>query len=302
MKSDPHVAHVTMRGLCVLLLCFSTLPPDNAAAAQTGSSDAGDALFVSDFSHDPRQGNWARIQVVSPDRFSPDRNERTPHGKVAARVEVRPGDNPLTCCVSTERSEVLIMRSSSGQNLSETGNSGIQHFAISYKLPYDFKSADTGRGKWSILFQLHGGEKLSAPPAIALHASASQYFIRTNGGDLSNGNNFRTIRLTDPSLNLGRWTDLVMMIKFASDSTGQITVWRRNEGEISFRKVADAVNIPTLQFKTAANLPPGHHYWKQGLYRSAAEITNVIWIGPTARATSFEAAELAAFGTSSGKP
>jgi hypothetical protein len=60
--------------------------------------------------------------------------------------------------------------------------------------------------------------------------------------------------------------------------------------------------VATLQYNSQINSTVGAHYWKQGLYRGGVNRTDVLWMGPTARATSFEAAEMAAFGTASGKP
>ncbi len=89
-----------------------------------------------------------------------------------------------------------------------------------------------------------------------------------------------------------------MMMTFASTPTGHITVWRRDQGQTAFAQVLDVPNVATLQYQSGQAV--GDHYWKQGLYRGGVNRTDVLWIGPTVRATTFQAAEMAAFGTANG--
>lgn len=248
--------------------------------------------------------SWARVHVVNADRLRVDPNIRTPHGKPATRIEVRPGDDPVQSKFSSgqERAEWFHMLGPRGERIDEDASSGVKYFAVSYKLPKEFRSAETGRGKWSVVFQLHGPDVLRASPAFALYAGGAGYFVRLNSGDLRGRSNRRTILFSDGDLNLGSWTDFVIRIGFATDNSGSIAVWRRNESEASFRKVADVEGIPTLMFDSTKEKVPTAHYWRQGLYRSAFDLVNVLWIGPTSRANSFEEAEMLAFGTRSGKP
>jgi hypothetical protein len=251
---------------------------------------------------DPGRGKWAYIQVMSLDRLSAS-SERTHHNKPAALVDVRPGDNPMSCCVGSERAEVLHMRSDSGAVFYESEDSGTQYYAVSYKFPTDFMSIAPGTpGAWQIILQLHGVDALGAPPAFALDVAGSRFFVKTNGGDLVNGTRFVRQEFFDGSLNLGYWTDLVIRITFATGARGRVTIWRRNEAETRFREVLDMVNIPTLQYNSGLKIAPGRHYWKQGMYRSAMPIRNRFLMGPMARANSFAAAERAAFNTKSGMP
>lgn len=157
--------------------------------------------------------------------------------------------------------------------------------------------------------QLHGPDSLGYSPAIALSAakhapSGSEiYRISTNAGDRQTGCCGPTYTFTDGgAISLGQWTDLVMMVAFASTPVGHIAVWRRNEGEATFTQVVDVPNVATLQFNSKVSSTVGDHYWKQGLYRGGVNRVDVLWIGPTVRATTFEAAEMAALGTTSGKP
>ena len=75
--------------------------------------------------------------------------------------------------------------------------------------------------------------------------------------------------------------------------TGTYRVWRRDEGEKKFTRVLSGMT-PIL---------PGREiYIKQGLYRggNVGGRTDVLWIGPTARGTSFAAVEGQAFATQEG--
>jgi hypothetical protein len=90
---------------------------------------------------------------------------------------------------------------------------------------------------------------------------------------------------------MGKWTDFVIMVDW---STGGYMVWRRDEGQIGFAQA--------LSGRTA--VPAGRDvYVKQGLYRggNVGGRTDVFWIGPTARGSSFSAVERQAFGTDNGR-
>ena len=76
-------------------------------------------------------------------------------------------------------------------------------------------------------------------------------------------------------------------------STGEYTVWQRDEGHITFTQA--------LTGKTPVRCGRDN-YVKQGLYRggNVDGRTDVLWIGPTARGSSFSAVERQAFGTHKG--
>ena len=147
---------------------------------------------------EPRH-SWSRSQAVSGDRLVVDPSVKTWHGMPAIRVEVRPGDTPGKGAQGTERSEFVSLRGKSGERIDESIESGEQYFGVSYKLPEDFRSAETGRGKWSIVFQLHGPDELRTSPAFALFAGANEWFLRLNTGDLKGRTQFKTIRFSDGS-------------------------------------------------------------------------------------------------------
>jgi hypothetical protein len=90
---------------------------------------------------------------------------------------------------------------------------------------------------------------------------------------------------------LGAWIDLVFDFNFA---TGAYKIYRRNEGATTFTLVVNAVDATMVDSNTT--------YFKQGLYRGpdVSGRTDVLWIGPTSRGTSFAAVEAASFGTNAG--
>ncbi len=151
--------------------------------------------------------------------------------------------------------------------------------------------------------------RVGASPAFALMAAKTtatgteSFFITTNAGAVPAGG------CCGPSypfsgnglLALGMWTDLVFRMTFAADPTGQLTVWRRDQGQSAFAQVVDVSNVATLKYQGAAS-SVGDHYWKQGLYRGGDVMgrVDVFWIGPTVRGTTFQSVECAAFGTSAG--
>jgi hypothetical protein len=81
-----------------------------------------------------------------------------------------------------------------------------------------------------------------------------------------------------------------MMVDWTS---GAYKVWRRDEGNAKFGRVLSG-STPVSEGKEI--------YVKQGLYRggNVAGRTDVLWIGPTARASNFAAVEQQAFGTEDG--
>ena len=284
-------------------------PGTDAAAGAPGI--VGVVSFNGDWDRDPAQGGWADIQVVDPAKLQKDPNTPTWHNRGAARVQVDFGDDPLNLGEGTERAEVLAMQDSAGKQMHESEGSGTQYYAISYKFPADWAGTEiAGDGtSWSIVFQLHGPDKLGYSPAFALNAAKTtnaglqKYSVATNGGDRQTGCCGPSYDFSDGGLiSLGQWTDFIIMMSFASTPTGHITIWRRDEGQAGFAQVVDVGNVATLQYNSQIDSTVGAHYWKQGLYRGGVNRTDVLWMGPTVRATSFEAAEMAAFGTASGKP
>jgi len=271
-----------------------------ALASDLRQVDAEVSFFSRYFDQQSIERLWAAVQAVARDRITPDPTVSRQAGWPALRIEVRSGDNPLRCCEGTERAEVAYMRASGGGRISENTWSGTQFIAMSVRLSPDYHSPEQNSGEWAVFLQLHGPDALTAPPVFALRTNRERFYVMLNGGDLTQGARFTRLEFTDGTLNRGRWIDFVFRIRFAADDSGSIVVLRRNEGESRFRAVAAREGVATLQFNQGRGIWVGDHYWKAGMYRSSSPFTTVHWMGAVVRATTFEKAEFAAFGTSSG--
>jgi hypothetical protein len=224
---------------------------------------------------------------IGPDGFL------TWHNKAAVRVEVQPNDDPLDRTANSERAEVLIMQDANGKEIQEDTSSGIQFYATSYYFPINwrgeqlpwsaFAPADcTLQDKnlcnsWSFVWQFYGWGGLSAGQFTA------------NGPQLYRFN--QSYFSIDGAITLGRWTDMIFMVDWTA---GDYKIWRRDEGQTLF----------TMVLAGSTPVPPGRKiYVKQGLYRggNVNGRTDVLWIGPTVRGSSFAAVERQAFGTQDGQ-
>jgi hypothetical protein len=224
-------------------------------------------------------------------RIHPD-GVLTWHGRAAVRVEVQPNDDPLGLHANSERAEMLIMQDASGREIREDQASGAQYYATSYFFPESWRgqqlpwsafaptdctlASETVCNSWSYVWQFYGWGGLSAGQRTldGPQQYAFNNVILRNGGPVA----------------LGKWTDFVFRIDW---SIGAYTVWRRDEGQSRF-------------YEALTGRSPVPHarsiYVKQGLYRggNTGGRTDVLWIGPTARGTSFAAVEQEAFGTAGG--
>ncbi|WP_456445356.1 heparin lyase I family protein [Thiolapillus sp.] len=210
-------------------------------------------------------------------------------GRHAVRVEVRPGDDPLHCEGCGERSEVSNMRDQQGRVIMEDEHSGVKFYAFSIMLDAGWQTPEPeDDGLWGIVFQLHGPDELDASQSVALDVTGIDregegFNIILNGGDLDDPDNSlqsEAFPLSDPDLNKGHWVDFILKIRFASDFSGAVDVWRRNEGEEKFRHVLALRDVPTLQYRSSVNHGRvGPHNWQHGFYRPRQKhITNVLWL------------------------
>jgi Polysaccharide lyase len=256
--------------------------------------------WMADWGVQPQTGGWYEVQATDPCRFRIDSSFKTWHGMAAARVEVDPGDDPLDLNNNSERAEGLISQTTDGRVMLEDRNSRTQFYATSYFFPKSWEGtqypwsgfapkdcgAEDGNvcNSWSIVLQFHlkssrpwgflfaAKNRPDAPERYTLQLGEKPQSF-SDGGPIA----------------LGKWTDLVMQVQWDAD---KVSVWRRDEGQQAFVKVVDE----------APFTPPSEQtYLKQGLYRGGAVggRTDIFWIGPTVRASSFGAAAGAAFGDKS---
>lgn len=201
----------------------------------------------------------------------------------AAKFTVKPGD--VFSGSSGERSEVVLGGWQSTSRFKVNGNEGVEYYRVSVKLSPDWISPQTNAAgsRWGTFFQAHGPDEYAAPPAISINVD-SKFSLFVLGGDMSKKVG-GTKSLTKSSLNAGKWVDFVLKIKWASDATGAVTVYRRDEGETAWNTVADITSVPTLQYLGTSGVK--QHYWKAGLYRSESSHTNSLTLGSIIRAKTF---------------
>ncbi len=108
------------------------------------------------------------------------------------------------------------------------------------RLAPDWEPIDPDVGDpWGIIFQLHGPDILDASPSFSVQV-LDQFYIMLHSGDLDSPTNslqWEFYPFSNGNLNPGHWIDLVIRIKYASDFTGSVHVWRRDEGQADFTLV-----------------------------------------------------------------
>ncbi len=264
-------------------ICTGTSSTTEAYNLPAPSTLPAGVSFLTDWEHLDQAGGFRGWQAMDRCRIQVDPTFQTWHGKVAVRVEVNPDDDPIGS--SGERSEVLFMQDPSGNIIYENNTSGRQFFALSYYFPSSWAGTflSGNSESWSLVFQFHdtsGGYFAGMHAGVRFASEGQKFYYTTSGGPQDLG-----------QIRLGEWVDFVISIDF---STGDIYFYRRNEGETTFSEV--------LYISDSAATDPNDSYFKQGLYRGTdvAGRTDVLWMGPTARGTSFSAVEQAAFGTDNG--
>jgi Polysaccharide lyase len=265
---------------------------------------------LTDWTQHPAHGGWYAAQEMDDCRYQADPGGfQTWHGKLSARLEVNPGDDPLQLGENSERTECLTEQGANGNQISEGPASGKQYYATSYYFssawaatfyPYSVfeaggsswpgnVSGDCGGAgnlcnSWSLVLQFHqpgGGEPWAVLAAGSAAPGQPQKMWLTGSQDAQFSDGGQIVS--------GAWVDLVLEVDWTS---GAITIWRRNQGQTGFNQVV-AATFPA---------PADGTYMKQGLYRggNVNGRTDVLWVGPTARGSTFAAVEQAAFGTNAG--
>ena len=267
-------------------MCTSSASETEAYRLPAPTSLPTGVSFLSDWENRVRAGGFGGVQAMDGCRMAHDPIFSTWHGLATVRVEVNPGDDPISS--GGERSEVIFMQTPSGEIIEESRSSGRVYFATSYYFPDDWEGTVL-RGNpesWSAVLQFHpgGGSGLFAilMAGVREQQDGQRLFWTSE--------NLDTRYLDDPAIRLGEWVDLVFDMDF---SAAQIRIYRRNQNETTFRLVMDE-SEPAMRSGTT--------HMKQGLYRGSdvGGRTDVLWIGPTSRGESFAAVEMASFGTNNG--
>jgi hypothetical protein len=146
------------------------------------------------------------------------------------------------------------------------------YYGFSTLFPEDWPGV-TG---WGIFLQFYTerfGIFLGAPP-IVLDAVHDRIEVHLNTGlsPVAGGEQFQweysQTHVISESLNLGRWNDLIIRVRWEAGSTGIFEVWHRVEGDDDFRKALSLTEIPTLR-RSVAHGTDAIGLIKLGLYRKS---------------------------------
>jgi Ca2+-binding RTX toxin-like protein len=189
------------------------------------------------------------------------------------RIEVDQGDKYGS--TAGERAELVKPLTDSGGSIGEDVSSGTKYFGFSVLIDKNWVAPSRGS-----IWQLHGPGNMQ--PAFTFQAT-DQFSVKTNGGT-TNLDKQQKFNLSESSLNKGNWVDWIVKINFSISNSGEVEVFRRDQGENSFAKVLD-VNVPTVM---APGGDPVSLYHKHGLYRNPESHKNVLWLDNWVRGDSFD--------------
>jgi hypothetical protein len=185
-------------------------------------------------------------------------------GNFAAKFTVRQGFSPYGWNESTE---VV-------HDFNDQGPGTEYWYGFSILFPRNWVDPDG----WAIVEQFYTLDfpTFTGPAPIAIDASGYRLGINLNTGlsPVAEAPWFtweynRYFRLTK-SLNVRRWNDFVLHIRWAADHTGFVQIWHRVEGQ-AYRLVLSLSGIPTLRYNPAFDNGVGDPIGliKQGLYRES---------------------------------
>jgi hypothetical protein len=184
------------------------------------------------------------------------------------------------CTSCTERAEVTDMQKADGSYLYEDENSGTVRYSFSVKFDPTWKTmtASDSNGAWGIFLQLHSPDSFATTPAFALSANDKITFALRGGDvDVNRGADYA---LSEDSLNLGKWIDFIITVKFARGNTGFVTIQRRDEGETNYTQVFNMQNVATVAWSSTRQNTAwwDHMYMRHGLYRNHATFTSILYL------------------------
>lgn len=170
---------------------------------------------------------WWRPSGPQPDRAITTREVPAFHGERSLRVEVRPGDNPMTGRSGnrTERFELTLQR--------PQVNFGVDvWYAFALRVPADFPRAETR----TMVHQFKENVRprpAGLPPGVKHCEKASPVFaLYLRGGRMlearvassTDCDHTRHV-LGERALTLDRWHEIVVHTRPAHDATGRLEVW-----------------------------------------------------------------------------
>jgi hypothetical protein len=218
-------------------------------------------------------------------------SEVAAQGEFGARFEL-PASGEKTAC------ETLAKR--------QVGVGTDDYYGLMVRFPADWREPSSAG--WGLsLAQLNFQNIWGAP--VSLHAHADHVALvmqsgRCNSVETSkpgctyssgrNGNVAPMVAVPAP-LALEEWHQLIVRVRWATDSSGVIEVWHRLQGEESWNKTVSLDGYPTVQW-TEKERPvkiDGNSSDKIGAYRGGADLPLTVWHDGFVRTTTFAAAAAA---------
>jgi hypothetical protein len=194
-------------------------------------------------------------------------------GRYAARFVVRPGDDPIHS--KGERAEARAgQRETGGFEGRERWYGWSTLFPATANLPPSSSS-------WNIFTQFHETSNDRCAPNISLQADTSHVppaiKVRVLGGALTGCSPSSAVLVRPAPLQLGRWYDFVLHVKWSSDpARGFWELW------VDGVRVTARIHMATLYRGQGA-------YLKQGFYRAASPLTTTVYDAGMRAGRSYEA-------------
>jgi hypothetical protein len=185
-------------------------------------------------------------------------------GRYAGQFIVRHGYSPFGWDESTE----------AARGFSDQGAGSEYYYAFSVLFPEGW----TDPKGWALVTQFYTKTfpVFLGPPPISIDAGARalRMHVATGLSPVASGpsvrQGYKRDFLVAPTLNPGRWNDLVLHVRWAGDSSGFLHLWHR-VGSGWWRRAVWVEGIPTLRYNPAYNGGAADPIGliKEGLYRQS---------------------------------
>jgi hypothetical protein len=258
----------------------------------------GEVLFVGDFeTGDVSQWTWgaqcANTGLASTGTFVRGtiavQSGIAAQGQYGARFDL-PAGSPHTACETLHKRQI--------------GLGSDDYYGLMVRFPGDWRepsSADWGLA----LAQLNFENIWGAPVILAAHADHVALVVQSGRCESAQtsqpgcayssgpGGNVAPMIAVPAPLALEQWHQLIVHVRWTTDSSGIIEVWHRQQGDSSWNKTVSLRGYPTLQW--TADMGPNAVTEmttsdKIGAYRGSATFPLTIWQDGFVRTTSFAAA------------
>jgi hypothetical protein len=271
-------------------------PPPPSPPPPSPPPPAGAVVFTGDFeTGNTSQWTWgaqcANTGVPSSETSVRGtitvQSEILAQGRYGARFDL-PAGSPYSACETLQKRTI--------------GLGADDYYGFMVRFPSEWREPSTA--KWGLsIAQLNFQGIWGAPVILAAHADhialvlqsglCTSFRTSTPGCAYSsglNGNVARMVAVPSP-LALEAWHELIVHVRWTTDSSGIIEAWHRLKGRDTWNKTVSLSGYPTLQW-TADKGPQASDVTadKIGAYRGGADFPLTIWHDGFIRTTSFASA------------